>query len=97
MQCTKKGARKLAKTKMNVANFSFLFQVSEIENVSPLSFSSITMMILIGIFTLLVVYELWFRNLRYVKLGNQIPGPKTLPVFGNAFLALGHSPGGKIF
>lgn len=69
--------------------------MSEIENALPLSFSSIIMVVLIGIITLLVVYEYWFRNLRYVKLGNQIPGPKSFPLIGNAYLAIGQSPGGK--
>nr|WCC58132.1 cytochrome P450 [Pharsalia antennata] len=51
------------------------------------------MTILIGICTLLIVYEFWFRNLRYVKLGNKMPGPLSIPLIGNAYLAIGQSPG----
>ncbi|KAJ8947563.1 hypothetical protein NQ318_005043, partial [Aromia moschata] len=49
--------------------------------------------ILIGICVLLIAYEYWFRNLRYVKLSTKIPGPPTIPIVGNAYLALGKSPG----
>nr|QYA71975.1 cytochrome P450 [Anoplophora glabripennis] len=66
--------------------------VSEVGDGLPLSFSSILMLVLISICTLLIVYEYWFRNLRYVKLGNKMPGPRTIPLLGNAYLAIGQSP-----
>ncbi|KAJ8922743.1 hypothetical protein NQ315_007778 [Exocentrus adspersus] len=58
-----------------------------------ISFSSTIMILLIGILTLLTVYEYWFRNLRYVKMGNKIPGPRAFPIVGNAHIAIGNSPG----
>lgn len=50
---------------------------------------------LVGLSALLVLYQFWFQNLRYVKMGNKIPGPPTIPILGNAYLALGKSPTGK--
>ncbi|GBP66542.1 Cytochrome P450 4g15 [Eumeta japonica] len=34
----------------------------------------------------------WQRQSRMYKMGNKIPGPMTLPIFGNAHLALGVRP-----
>lgn len=31
------------------------------------------------------------------RLGNKIPGPIAIPIFGNALLALGKKPSGMIF
>ncbi|XP_055607198.1 cytochrome P450 4g15-like [Uranotaenia lowii] len=35
------------------------------------------------------MFHLWMRSRRYVKLGNQMPGPKPYPLIGNANLILG--------
>ncbi|KOB51759.1 Cytochrome P450 CYP4G48, partial [Operophtera brumata] len=48
-------------------------------------------------FLLLVTAVVWVihrrqKNLRIYRLGNLIPGPMALPLFGNALLALGKRP-----
>nr|WKR34924.1 cytochrome P450 CYP4G353 [Monolepta hieroglyphica] len=45
----------------------------------------------VGVVTAICLYEYWLRSQRYVKLGNQFPGPSMLPIFGNAHLAIGRS------
>ncbi|KAL3266632.1 hypothetical protein HHI36_010795 [Cryptolaemus montrouzieri] len=39
---------------------------------------------LISIVGLLCLYHLWWSSQRYVKLGQKIPGPPFVPLFGNA-------------
>ncbi|VEN62466.1 unnamed protein product [Callosobruchus maculatus] len=47
---------------------------------------------LAGIGAILVLYHFWFKSLRYVQLGNKMPGPLAIPILGNAYMALGKSP-----
>ncbi|KAI2474060.1 hypothetical protein C4B38_000147 [Diabrotica virgifera virgifera] len=51
-------------------------------------------LILIGIISVLLGYQYWFKNQRYVQMGNKFPGPATLPFIGNAHLAFGKSAHG---
>ncbi|KAI2474059.1 hypothetical protein C4B38_000146 [Diabrotica virgifera virgifera] len=51
-------------------------------------------LILIGVISALLAYHYWFKNQRYVQLGNKFPGPATLPLIGNAYLAFGKSAHG---
>lgn len=37
----------------------------------------------------------WQQQSKLHKLGNKLPGPLPIPVFGNALLALGKKPEGK--
>ncbi|KAJ6640354.1 Cytochrome P450 4g15 [Pseudolycoriella hygida] len=39
----------------------------------------------------LIVFYYWQQNKRYVKLGNLMPGPPTLPLLGNAHYVIGKS------
>ncbi|KAJ8976568.1 hypothetical protein NQ317_016362, partial [Molorchus minor] len=59
---------------------------------APSGLSSPVLTVLIGICVALIVYEYWFRSQRYVKMANKIPGPITLPILGNAYMAIGKSP-----
>ncbi|CAG9861388.1 unnamed protein product [Phyllotreta striolata] len=56
--------------------------------------SSPILLTLLGIISLLTIYHYWFKNQRYVKLGNQMPGPPAVPIIGNAHWALGLSAAG---
>lgn len=49
---------------------------------------------LAGVIVVLILYELWFRNQRHVKMGNKFPGPKAIPFFGNAHMVIGKSASG---
>ncbi|XP_056642364.1 cytochrome P450 4g1-like [Diorhabda sublineata] len=49
---------------------------------------------LAGVTLVLILYEIWFRNQRYVQMGNKFPGPKSIPILGNAHLAIGKSAAG---
>ncbi|XP_011501501.1 PREDICTED: cytochrome P450 4g15-like [Ceratosolen solmsi marchali] len=47
---------------------------------------------LITIATVLAVAHYFIETSRIVKMGNKLPGPKTVPFFGNAILAVGVDP-----
>ncbi|XP_029043020.2 cytochrome P450 4g15-like [Osmia bicornis bicornis] len=47
---------------------------------------------LIAISTTLLAVYLYIENLRVVRFGNKIPGPKTVPILGNALLTVGLHP-----
>ncbi|CAH1103827.1 unnamed protein product [Psylliodes chrysocephalus] len=50
--------------------------------------------IILGVAAILSIYQYWFHSQRYVKLGNQLPGPSTIPILGNAHMVLGLSASG---
>lgn len=76
-------------------NTSLILCQVPVESLVSSNFTSSVFIFLAGIVTILGLYEYWFRSLRTSKLGNQIPGPPTIPILGNAHLALGRSPTGK--
>ncbi|CAD6208793.1 GSCOCT00003601001.2-RA-CDS [Cotesia congregata] len=47
---------------------------------------------LVFIAATLAFVHFYMENMRIVKMGNKIPGPKTVPFFGNALIALGVHP-----
>lgn len=49
---------------------------------------------LVLIATLLWVLYRWQTQSKLYKLGNKLPGPSAVPIFGNALLALGKKPDG---
>ncbi|XP_066253888.1 cytochrome P450 4g1-like isoform X2 [Euwallacea similis] len=51
--------------------------------------------ILLGIILILTIYHFWFQSLRYVKMAKNIPGPKPIPILGNALEVLGLGPEGE--
>nr|WKR34925.1 cytochrome P450 CYP4G354 [Monolepta hieroglyphica] len=65
-----------------------------LENEPSSIFTSILFIIPACTIFTLFVYEYWLRNQRHYKLGNKIPGPTPIPIFGNAHLALGKSASG---
>ncbi|KAH1021970.1 hypothetical protein HUJ04_011450 [Dendroctonus ponderosae] len=48
--------------------------------------------IFIGILLMLTIYHFWLQSLRYIKLGNKIPGPAPWPIVGNMLMAIGRNP-----
>lgn len=72
-----------------------LFCQVPVETLAPYTFTSSVFIFLAGIAFILGIYEYWFRSLRSVKLANQIPGPKTIPIIGNAHIAIGRNPAGE--
>ncbi|KAJ8976564.1 hypothetical protein NQ317_016358 [Molorchus minor] len=67
-------------------------KISAMGVAAPSGLSSPVFTVLIGICVALIAYEYWFRSQRYVKMANKIPGPITLPILGNAYMAIGKSP-----
>ncbi|KAK0183146.1 hypothetical protein PV327_001215 [Microctonus hyperodae] len=47
---------------------------------------------LIGIIAALLAVHFYLENMRIVRMGNKLPGPPTVPFFGNALLAVGVDP-----
>ncbi|KAL1509300.1 hypothetical protein ABEB36_004062 [Hypothenemus hampei] len=54
------------------------------------------LILLLGIATILVIYQFWFYSLRQVRLVTKIPGPTPIPILGNALEALGKNPVGMM-
>ncbi|XP_066140702.1 cytochrome P450 4g1-like [Euwallacea fornicatus] len=48
--------------------------------------------ILLGIVLILTIYHFWFQSLRHVKMVKNIPGPKPVPILGNALHVIGLGP-----
>lgn len=42
------------------------------------------------------IFHRWQEQSRFHKMGNLLPGPETVPFFGNALIALGKTNGGKL-
>nr|AZR39474.1 cytochrome P450 [Agasicles hygrophila] len=57
-------------------------------------YGNTVLIFLLGITTLLTLYEYWCQNQRHVKLAKDIPSIKRLPIVGNAHLVLGKSAAG---
>lgn len=56
--------------------------------------SLVTCGLLLGV-TMTYLYHEWQKKSHMFRLGNLIPGPKGLPIFGNALMAIGKRPEGE--
>ncbi|XP_044019149.1 cytochrome P450 4g15-like [Aphidius gifuensis] len=59
---------------------------------ASLYFSSSLLYPLVLIIVTLWILHYYIENMRIVRMGNKLPGPKTVPFFGNALLAYGVQP-----
>lgn len=66
-----------------LVDFSFIYQTQTV-----LSFLLIPLIIL-------WMYHLRTKSSRLYTMGNKLPGPTALPIFGNVLMALGKRPEGK--
>jgi len=55
------------------------------------------MLIILNIILILILlhYLMYFKNKKRIDMIKDIPGPKTVPFFGNAFIYLNKKPEGK--
>lgn len=60
-----------------------------------IGFSTIFLLIMFCILTITAIH-VYFRTQDSYKMAIEIPGPEPVPIFGNALLALGKTPNGKL-
>ncbi|XP_074037771.1 cytochrome P450 monooxygenase CYP4G7 [Leptinotarsa decemlineata] len=56
------------------------------------SFVSSAITFILCLTAILTAYHYWFKNLRHVKLTDNIPSPRTLPILGHIHMGIGKSP-----
>lgn len=68
-----------------------------VEDINPYSYNTTKLIFypLVLLATGLWLLYRWQQQSRLHKMGNQLPGPLPIPLFGNALLALGKKPEGK--
>ncbi|CAD1479979.1 unnamed protein product, partial [Heterotrigona itama] len=62
------------------------------ETILPLHLQTAVFYSLIAVTTTLIALYFYIENTRMVRLGNKLPGPKTVPFFGNALIVLRLNP-----
>lgn len=63
-------------------------------NISTVGFTLPLLLPLIAITISLGIFYWWQQNKNLITLGRKIPGPPTIPILGNAHLAIGRTANG---
>lgn len=62
---------------------------------NSIGFSAIFTLIMFAILVIVAIH-VYYKSQESFKLGILIPGPDPLPILGNALMALGRTPNGKL-
>lgn len=62
---------------------------------SGIGFSAVLIVILFVILTVTAIHY-YYKTQESYQLGSRIPGPDPIPILGNALMALGKTPNGKL-